>query len=169
MNTELSLENIYIIIGSVFLAIIGYIWLFRIRKIINNYLNLVCEIINCEPSKKFRLLPVYSKDEIRGTYKDREIIVGLQYVGLGYEWMPLPYIRIKLKDVIRYNYSRVPDFAIIKSGWLVFKIKDRLVWGVLDRGYSRFFTKNYIIIILTRLLAVAEDAERGRTLGEIFK
>jgi hypothetical protein len=97
------------------------------------------------------------------------VILGIQYVGLGFEWMPLPQIRIKLKDVLRYNYSRVPDFAYIKSGWLVFRIKDRLVWGVFDKSYPRFFTKNFIIITLTRLLAVAEDAERGKTLGEIFK
>jgi len=33
----------------------------------------------------------------------------------------------------------------------------------------RFFTEDFIVIVLTRLLAVAEDVERGRTLEEIFK
>jgi len=115
------------------------------------------------------LLPLYSKDELKSIYKDREVIVGVQYVGLGFEWMPLPYIRLKLKDVIRYNYGRVPEFAFIKNGWLVFRIKERLIWGIFDKNYSRFFTKDFIIITLTRMMAVVEDTERGRTLGEVFK
>lgn len=165
----LSLQNIYIVIGSIFLVVVGYFWLFRIRKIINNYLELVSNIVECKTPKKNRFLPVYSKNEITGKYEGREVIVGVQYVGLAFEWMPLPHISIKLNDVIRYNFSRVPDFAYIKRGWLIFRIKERLVWGVFDKNYSRFFTKDFIIITLTRLLAVAEDAEKGRTLKEIFK
>ena len=164
-----SLKIIYIIISAVFLFIIGYFWFYRICRIIDSYLEMLYNIIDCKPIKKRRLLPLYSKNEARGTYKGREVIAGVQYAGLGFEWMPLPHIRIKLKDVIRYNYNRIPDFAFIKSGWLVFKIKERLAWGVFDKNYNRFFTKEFIIITLTRLLAVAEDAERGKTLGEIFK
>lgn len=169
MKELLSLYNIYIIIGSLLILLIGYFWLFSIRRIINNYLEFVCNIIDCKSPRKKRLLPVYSKNEIKGKYKGREVIAGVQYVGLAFEWMPLPHIRIKLNDVIRYNFSRVPDFAYIKRGWLIFKIKERLLWGVFDKNYSRFFTKDFIIITLTRLLAVAEDAEKGRTLKEIFK
>ncbi|MFC1709213.1 hypothetical protein ACFL2J_04050 [Candidatus Omnitrophota bacterium] len=164
-----SLKNVYIIVGFTFLAVVGCFWFFRIRKIINAYLDLVCNIIDHEPKKSLRLLPLYSKNEIMGKYKGRDVIIGIQYVGLGFEWMPLPHIRVKLKDVIRYNYSRVPDFAYIKRGWLVFKIKERLIWGIFDKNYTRFFTKDFIIITLARLMAVAEDTERGRTLGEIFK
>jgi hypothetical protein len=166
---SISLTSIYIIIGLIFLAVVGYFWLFRIRKIINSYLDLVGNIVGGKPKVDFRLLPVYAKDEITGEYQGRKVIVGVQYVGAGFEWMPLPYIGIELRNVIRYNYSRVPDFALIRSGWLVFKIKERLVWGVFDKSYPRFFTKDFIIIALTRLMAVAEDVERGRTLGEIFK
>lgn len=169
MESLLSLKTIYITIGTFFLLIVGYFWFFRIRRTINGYLELVCDIIDCEQTMKIRLLPLYSKNEITGKYKGRDVIIGVQYVGLGFELMPLPHIRIKLKDVIRYNYSRIPDFSYIKSGWLLFKIKERLVWGVFDKNYNRFFTKDFIVITLTRLLAVAEDVERGRTLGEVFK
>lgn len=169
MNSLFSLKFIYFIIAISFLFLIGYLWFYRIRKYIDSYLEVLYDIIYCKPEKKYRLLPLYSKNEIRGTYKDREIVAGIQYTGLGFEWMPLPYIKIKLKEVIRYNYDRIPYFAFIKNGWLVLKIKERLVWGIFDKNYSRFFTRDFIIITLTRLLVVVEDAERGKTLGEIFK
>ncbi len=169
MSVLLSLKTIYLLIALVFLSLIGYFWCYRIKKIIDNYLEILCGVIDCIPLKKIRLLPLYSKNEVKSKYQNREVIAGIQYVGLGFEWMPLPYIRIKLKDVIRYNYNRVPNFAFIKSGWLIFRIKERLVWGIFDKNYNRFFTKEFIIIALTRLLAVADDAERGKTLEEIFK
>ncbi|MDD5617744.1 MAG: hypothetical protein PHG69_01485 [Candidatus Omnitrophica bacterium] len=170
MNFLLSLEFIYSVIALIFLSIIGYYWFYRIRKIADGYLNDVCEVINCQPVSQKRLIPLYSKDEIKGVYKNREVVAGIQYLGLGFEWMPLPYIKIKLKDVIRYNYNRIPNFAFIqRGGWLVFKINERLTWGVFDKNYDRFFTKDFIIITLERLLSVADDAERGKTLREIFK
>lgn len=169
MNNLFSLSSIYLIISILFLSLVGYFWFYYIRKIINNYLVMLCEIIDCKLIKKPRLLPLYSKNELTGTYKDRQVIAGVQYIGIGFEWMPLPYLMIKLKDVIRYNYSKLPDFTFIKKDWLVFRIKERLVWGIFDRNYSRFFSKDYIVIALARLLAVAEDVERGRTLEEIFR
>lgn len=164
-----SLEMIYIILALLFLFIIGYYWFFRIRRTVDAYLELLCNIVNGESRKGIRLLPLYSKNEVVGKYKDREVIAGILYLGVGFEWMPLPHIRIKLKDVIRYNYNRIPDFTYIKNGWLIFKIKERLVWGVFDKSYNRLFTKDFIIITLTKLLAIAEDVERGRTFGEVFK
>lgn len=169
MNLLFSLKFIYFIISIFFLFLIGYFWFYRIRKIIDSYLGVLCEIFDCKPIKKHRFFPFYSKSEIRGTYKGREIAAGIQYTGLGFEWMPLPYMKIKLKEVIRYNYDRIPYFAFIKNGWLILKIKERLVWGIFDKNYSRFFSRDFIVITLTRLLAVVEDAERGKTLGEIFK
>ncbi|MDD5291579.1 MAG: hypothetical protein PHY46_00120 [Candidatus Omnitrophica bacterium] len=169
MDLLFSLEFIYFVIGAIFLSVISYYWLYRIRKIVSGYLNISCEIISCQEKPRKRLMPLYSKGEIEGVYKGRQVIIGIQYIGLGFEWMPLPYIRVKLKDVIRYNYNRIPDFAFIQSGWLVFRIKDRLTWGILDKNYTRFFTEDFMVIALTRLLSVAEDAERGKTLEEIFK
>ncbi len=169
MNLLLSLEFVYFVIAVIFLSLTGYCWLYRIRKIVDSYLNISCEIIDCQQTAKKRFFPLYSKSEIVGVYKDRQVIAGIQYIGLGFEWMPLTYIRIKLKDVIRYNHNRVPNFAFIQSGWLVFKINERLTWGILDKNYTRFFTKDFIVITLTRLLTVAEDVERGKTLEEIFK
>ena len=169
MESLLSLKFIYFIISVVFLSTVGYSWFYRIRRTIDDYLDMLSEIIDCKLIRKHRLLPLYSKNELTGTYRGRQVIAGIQYIGLGFEWMPLPYIKIKLKDVIRYNYNRIPDFAFIKRGWLIFRIKERLVWGIFDKNYNRIFAKEFIIIALTRLLAVADDSERGKTLEEIFK
>lgn len=160
---------IFIFSSSIILLIIGYFWFYRACKIIENYLDNLSGVLSCQRERKRKFSLFYSRYELSGTYKGRPVIAGIQYVGLGFEWMPLPYIKIKLKDVIRYNYNRLPDFAYIKMGWLVFKIKERLTWGVFDKNYNRFFTKDFVLIALTRLLAVAEDVERGKTLEEIFK
>jgi len=169
MNFLLSLKFIYSVIGIIFLSAVGYGWFYLVRNTVESYLNNLCEIINCPQPAQKRIFPFYSKSEVTGTFKDRQVIAGLQYIGLGFEWMPMPFIRIKLKDVIRYNYNRIPNFAFIERGWLVLRINERLTWGIFDKSYVRFFTKDFINVALERLLSVAEDAERGKTLGEVFK
>jgi hypothetical protein len=44
-----------------------------------------------------------------------------------------------------------------------------VLWGIFDKNFEQVLSKNYLIIALERLLATAEDVERGRTLKEIFK
>jgi len=149
--------------------VIGYGWFYRVRRLVNLYLQNFSEIIGSKPLRKNRFLPFYSKYEIAGVYKGRQIIGGIQYSGLGIEFMPLPYLKLRLKEVIRYNIERLPEFAYIEKGWLVFKHKHRLVWGIFDKEYERLFTREFILITLARLLAVAEDLERGKTIEEIFK
>ena len=156
--------------GSIFcILVIGYEWFYRIRRFVDSYLDELSRAVGTRPLRKRRLLPLYSKYEVAGVLKGRQVIGGVKYSGVGIEWMPFPYIKIKLKEVIRYNVNRLPEFAFIDKGWLVFKIKHRLVWGIFDREYSRFFTKDYILIALTRLIAVADDLERGKTMNEVFK
>lgn len=153
----------------VVLLVVAYFWFFRIRRLISGYLNALCDLVHCPPKTRYRWLPFYSRNEIAGLYKTRELVGGIRYLGRGLEWMPLPYIKIKLKEVIRYNYRRLPYFAKIEHGWLVLHITENLPWGLLDKRYRQFFTKQYLVIMLERLVAVAEDVERGRTMGEIFK
>lgn len=161
-----SLELIFVVV-VVFIVI--YFWFFRIRLLIDSYLRELYELVNYQPKRKHRLIPFYSKSEAVGLYKDREVVGGIRYLGRGLEWMPLPYIKIKLKDVIRYNYHKLPYFAQIERGWLILNIVERLPGGLLDKGYKRFFTKHYLVITLARLITVAEDVERGKTLKEIFR
>jgi len=167
---EMVLLRIIIGGGSVFcIAVIGYGWFYRIRRFVDSYLDELAQSVGSRPLRKHRLLPLYSKYEVAGVFKKRQVIGGVRYSGVGIEWMPFPYIKIKLREVIRYNLNRLPEFAFIEKGWLVFKIKHRLVWGIFDREYNRFFTKDFVIISLTRLAAVADDLERGKTMDEVFK
>jgi len=168
MYSIVLINSLKLVLMFIVLAIIIYFWFFRIRRLVNAYLEALCELIDAVPQKN-KWIPIYSKSEAIGMYQGRQVVGGIRYLGKGLEWMPLPYIRIKLKDVIRYNYHRVPNFAYIERGWLVFKITEHLSWGILDKEYKRFFSKDYISIALSRLLAVVEDVERGKTLEEIFK
>lgn len=149
--------------------IVVYFWFFRIRRLVSGYFDVLCKLINCVPRKKYNIIPFYTKNEVEGFYQERMVVGGICYIGKKSEWMPLPFIKIKLKSVIRYNYSRLPNFAVIENDWLVLRIDESLPWGMLSKDYPHFFTEEYISIALSRLLAVAEDVERGRTMEEVFK
>ena len=169
MNEASLLRLIIYSITIICSVAIGYGWFYRIRRFVESYLYDLADVVGSRPLRKNRWLPFYSKYEVAGVFKDRQIIAGIKYSGIGIEWMPLPYIKIKLKEVIRYNLNRMPEYAYIDKGWLVFKVKHRLVWGIFDKDYGRFFTKDFIVITVTRLLSVADDLERGKTIEEVFK
>jgi len=44
-----------------------------------------------------------------------------------------------------------------------------ILWGVFDRNFPQIFSHENLRIALDRLLAIAEDLERGRTPKELFK
>jgi len=165
----MDIKIIYYSIIAILSGLIGYYWFYKLKNMIEEYLKFTCEIISCKNLRKRSWISLYSRVELEGSFNGRNAIAGVQYVGLGFEWMPLPYIKIKLKDVIRYNYDRIPDFTYIQRGWLIFKIKDRFTWGVFDKRYSHFFTKEFVNVTLTRLAVIADDIERGKTMEEIFK
>ena len=158
----------YLLITFVAFVLI-YFWFFRIRRLIDGYLDVMYELLQCQSAKRHRLFPLYMKEELVGSYQGREVVCGIRYRNRGFELMALPFIKIKLKSVIRYNYQRLPYFAQIERGWLVLHITKQLPWGMFDKEYLKLFTKESLVITLTRLLAVAEDVERGKTLQEVFK
>ncbi|MFH1691244.1 MAG: hypothetical protein ABIC68_01530 [Candidatus Omnitrophota bacterium] len=102
-------------------------------------------------------------------YKGRQVIVGVDYSGFNGEFLPLPFIQMKLKEALSYNYHRLPNYATIEKNNLVFKVKVSILFGVFDRNYPKVFSRNYFVIALEKMIATAEDAERGRTISDMFK
>jgi hypothetical protein len=65
--------------------------------------------------------------------------------------------------------NRLPNYAVIEKNLLIYKVKLTIFWGIFDRSYPQVFTRNYCIIALEKLLATAEDVERGRTSKEVLE
>jgi hypothetical protein len=107
--------------------------------------------------------PFYRKVELKGVYKGREVFLGVLFTGFKNEYLPLPYIQMRLKDAMGYNINRVPNYATIEKNFLVYKVKLSVLWGVFDKNYPQVFGKSYLVVALEKLLATAEDVERGRT------
>ena len=113
--------------------------------------------------------PAHLGQTAKGAYKGRDVSIGAVYSGFRGEFMPLPDIRMKLKDTIGYNTNRLPHYAKIDGKDLVFIPRLNISWGVFDKSFPKIFSKNYLIIALEKMLATAEDLERGRTLKDLLR
>lgn len=154
---------------GVFILILVFSWFYRVNTLIRIFLKASKEILGSDGSIKTMLAPFYKKEEVRGSYKGREVVVGIVYSGLKGEFLPLPYIQMRLKEAIGYNINRLPNYAAIEKDCLIYKVKLSVLWGVFDKNFHQVFSKNYLIIALEKLLSTAEDVERGRTVKELFK
>lgn len=160
----------YIVIGIVglFFGVIFW-WFCRVIVLVDGFLKMAREVLGAQSFVRNHLPFFYHKKEMRGSYKGRDVVVGIVFAGLQGEFLPLPYISLRLKETLGYNMNRLPNYAVIEKNYLTYKVKLSVLWGVSDKNYPPVFSKHYLVIALERLLATAEDIERGRTLKEIFK
>jgi len=163
----LTKYTLFVLGGICFVLIIW--WFVRVVMLVGVFLKAAKEVIGGSEAIKSRLLPYYYKEEVKGSYKGREVSIGIVYAGLQGEFLPLPTIRMRLKEAVGYNTNRLPHYAVIEKNFLIYQAKLSVLWGIFDKNFEHVLSKNYLIIALERLLATAEDVERGRTLKEIFK
>ena len=161
-------KYIYFVLGAVLVVLIFW-WLYRVITLIEIFLKAAKEVLGGSSLTKAKLLPFYNKEEVKGSYKGREVIVGVVYTGFKGEFLPLPFIQMRLKEAFGYNYNRLPNYATIEKNFLIYKVKLSVLWGVFDKNFPQVFSSNYLVIALEKLLSTAEDVERGRTVKEIFK
>lgn len=161
-------KYILTVVGAIFVVLAVW-WLYRVNTLIDNFLKIGSGILGGKAIVKTRIPFLYEKEELKGSYKGREVIVGVIYSGLQGEFLPLPCIQMRLGESMGYNMNRLPDYADISKNLLVYKIKLSVPWGVFDKGYPQVFSKSYLIIALEKLLATSEDVERGRRMKDIFK
>lgn len=155
------------IIGVV--ALVAFIWFYRVVRIVHAFLGNVKEVIGGKDINHRKSVMFFRKEELSGFYKGRQVIIGVDYSGFNGEFLPLPFIQMKLKEAISYNYHRLPNYTTIEKNNLIFKVKVAILFGVFDRNYPKVFSRNYLIIALEKMLATAEDVERGRTISDMFK
>ncbi len=161
-------KYIFFGLGLAFLFLVIW-WFYRVNTLVEIFLKSSKEALGGQSLTKTRLLPFYSKEEVKGNYKGRDTIVGVVYTGFKGEFLPLPFIRMRLKEALGYNLNRLPNYCLIEKNFLVYKVKLSVLWGVFDKNYPHVFSRNYLIIALEKLLSTAEDVERGRTVKEVFK
>jgi hypothetical protein len=165
---DLLTKDTLFVLGGAFVVLVIW-WFVRIVIVVGVFLKGAREVVGGGETAPTRLLPFYSKEEVSGSYKGREVVIGVVYSGLQGEFLPLPYIRMRLKEAVGYNTNRLPHYAVIEKKFLLYQTKLSVLWGVFDKNFKHVFSKNHLIIALERLLATAEDVERGRTIKEIFK
>lgn len=160
----------YVVAGlaAIFVGLVFW-WFFLVAGLVEAFLKAALEVLGGTFLTKGRIAPFYQMHEVKGVYKGREVVVGVVFSGLKGEFLPLPHIQMKLREAIGYNFNRLPNYAVIEKGNLVYKVKLSVLWGVFDKNFPQVFSKNYLIIALEKLLSTAEDVERGRTVKEIFK
>ncbi len=170
MMNGMDIYTKYILFGAgfVFLILVS-LWAYRVSALVEVFLKAAREVLGSKPLTKTHLPFFYNQEEIRGSYKGREVTLGVVYSGLGTEFLPLPRIAMSLKETVGYNINRLPNYAAIEKNLLIYKVKLSVLWGVFDKNYPQVFSRNYLIIALEKLLATAEDVERGRSPKEIFK
>ncbi|MEK7850088.1 MAG: hypothetical protein AAB213_04675 [Candidatus Omnitrophota bacterium] len=161
-------KYILTVVGAIFVVLAVW-WLYRVNTLIDNFLKIGSEILGGKAIAKTRIPFLYEKEVLKGSYKGREVIVGVIYSGLQGEFLPLPCIQMRLRESMGYNTNRLPNYAYISKNLLVYKIKLSVPWGVFDKSYPQVFSKSYLIIALEKLLATSEDVERGRRMKDIFK
>lgn len=153
-------------------AIVGLIvfwWFYRVLTIVRAFFRNTIDVIGGKYIGSKSTGFFFRKEEVEGVYKGRQVIVGVDYSGFNGEFLPLPHIQMKLKETLSYNYHRLPNYAAIEKSNLIFKVKVSILFGVFDKYYPKVFSRNYFVIALEKMIATAEDVERGRTISDIFK
>jgi len=156
---DIFTKDVILGVAAVFIFLVFW-WFYIVTSLIKTFLKAAQEVLGGTFTAKGRL---------KGTYKGREVLVGVIFSGFKGEFMPFPHIQMRLREAIGYNTNRLPNYAVIEKGYLVYKVKLSVLWGVFDKNFPQVFSKNYLIISLEKLLATAEDVERGRTIKEVFK
>lgn len=154
---------------GIFFVIFVVWWIYRMRTIAEDFFKNAAQILGGAWHSKGRILPFYSPNEIQGSYKGREVSVGVIYSGINGEFLPLPYIRMRLTESFGYNINRLPHYATIEKNFLVYHLKVSILWGLLDKNYPQLFSKNYLLVVLDKMVVAADDVERGKTFKEILK
>ncbi len=155
--------------AGVLIAGLVVLWVARVCRPVESFLASARGLLSGAVLRKGRVPPFYIREEVKGIYKGRDVCVGIVFSGFKGEFLPLPLVRMRLREVIGYNSSRLPNYAKIDKNFIVYKPAASLLWGVFDRGYPLLFSDNYLSIALEKLLATAEDVERGRTINELYK
>jgi hypothetical protein len=153
---------IFTVLGALFVALLLW-WFYRISTLVNAFLGYALEVTGAQFVQGLRIPPFYRKIEITGNYKGRDVNCGVVFAGFKNEFLPLPHIEMRLKDTVGYNMNRLPNYAVIEKNLLIYKVRLSVLWGVFDKSYLLVFGKSYFVIALEKLLATAEDVERGRS------
>jgi hypothetical protein len=150
-----------------FIIGLALVWYYRVITLAENFLKTAAKILSDPLRRKANGAIFYGKDELSGIYKGRDVVIGIEHTGFKGEFLAVPSIQMKLKDAMGYNLNRLPHYAIVDKKMVVYKIKINVLWGIFDNNYPQIFSQSYLIMSLERLLATAEDLERGRTSKEL--
>ena len=156
---EIFLKGLLIASATVGL-LLGVYWLRLVRLCVEPFLEEAAGLCEGQRTQKKGWPLFYKREEVRGHYKGREVSIGIIYTGMVYEYVPLPYIRMKLRgDIVSFNIKRLSDYAVVEDGDIVYKVKPQIIWGVFDRQYQQIFSRKSLVVVLDSLFTAAENVE----------
>lgn len=151
------------------LGLVAVLWLMRVALLAEELLRAASDVLeNAHPRAGHNPF-VFHREELSGTYKGRDVTVGVVYMGLKNEFLVLPHIRLKLHESVGYNLNRLPHYATLEKNAIVYKVRSSFLGGIFDREYPSVFTRSFLVIALDKLHASAGDLESGRTYKDVFK
>src|SRR5512135_2090382 len=168
MNNGMFAASPWVFFAFIFVGLVFW-WYYRVVSLTEGFLKAARELLDATSAGRSRRGIFYQKEELRGSYKGRDVTVGIELAGFKGEFLVLPRIRMRLKDTLGYNLNRLPHYALVEKNHVVFHIKMSVFWGVFDRSYPQIFTRNYLVVALEKLLSTAEDLERGRSVRELMR
>jgi hypothetical protein len=161
------LSSIYLILFFVFIVGMALVWYYRVITLTENFLKIATKLLSDAQRMKSSSGIFYRKEELSGTYKGREVVIGIEHTGIKSEFMAIPCIQMRLKAAMGYNLNRLPHYATLDKKMVVYKVSLNVLWGIFDKNYPQVFSQSFLIMSLERLLSTAEDLERGRTSMEL--
>ncbi|MGE5279563.1 MAG: hypothetical protein ACM3L6_02320 [Deltaproteobacteria bacterium] len=151
-----------------FAVAVALAWICRVAVLSHGFLRMAADVLEGGRRQRAGALRPYGRDEMRGTYHGRDIVLGIAFAGIKGELMTYPHIALRLRKALGYNLNRLPHYAAIEKGYVVYRMRASGILGVFEKNYPEFFCRKTLIMALDRLVAAAEDLERGRTYGEVF-
>jgi len=168
MDPRLASVINYLSIGVCFVAVIAAAWVCRVAFLARRFLDMAAQVVETQ-GRRTKHLFFYEKDEMRGIFKGRDVVIGISHAGLRGEGMSFPFIALRLHETMGYNLDRLPHYAVIEKDLVVYCMKSFGLLGVFGMSYPLFFSRKTLIIALDRLFATAQDLEGGRTYREVFE
>jgi hypothetical protein len=145
------------------------LWMMRVALLVEGLLRAASDVLEDPRPRPGRNFFYFQREELSGTYKGRDVTIGVVYLGIRGEFLVLPHIRLKLHESIGYNLNRLPHYATLEKSAIVYKMKASFMGGIFDKGYPLIFNRSFLVIALDKLRASAEDLESGRTYKDVFK
>jgi hypothetical protein len=100
------MNALMIFLVAIGLGLAAVLWMLRVALLVEGFLRAASDVLeNVHPRAGHNPF-LFHREELAGTYKGRDVTVGVVYTGIKKEFLVLPHIRLKLQESVGYNLNR---------------------------------------------------------------